>query len=378
MIPQLDSFVIVKPEHYSGFNEPSTKAILKADQQVLGLLEKIVTAGEDQLRKKTGFSNEHLPSTSPAVCKYTLDDMEIEVTSTVKRINPEYQVAFDRLTGFLDFLLDDWKDGIRKYRVRTYHDKEHPKEPFVRLDYLLSNVYRFLGDVTELKVEQKIETWAPPEYDDITTHLVIPLKLIARDTGLFSIDEPGAAKLWYQAKKFKDDVLENTVKPYKEKALENAGVSETKDETREHFEQIAGKYLIRVQSVPSPRRLAGKAMNTMFEIPEIQREEGVLPQVITNLNYRQLLDEYEPNLRNKKGDLRSVKNIGELILVHYGLEHDPKVLDAGINLQAYRAQRQDGQIYVSIPAVYTKLGQLENELIRDRMLHNLDIMHLAQ
>ncbi len=384
MIPQLDSFVIVRPDQYTGFNAESTQAVLQADQRVLGVLEKIIAQGDEQLRTKTGFSNDNMPAYSPTTTKYTLDEIQFEVTSTVKRINPEYQKAFDQLESFLEFCLTDWQEGVRKYRVRSYNtgsNKEPKKEPFIRLDYLMSNAYQFLANVTELKVEQKVECWAPPEYDDLSSRLIVPTKLLATDNGKYNISEPGAAKLWYQAKKFAKEVKENTIAPFTEEVRDRAEVSETKNETREHFEAIAGKYLIRVQSVPSPRRLAGVAMNTLFAIPEPKREEGGHPIITSRANYQTQLHDAQATLRDKKGNLKGLSKMGELPLIFYGLEQDPKVQEAEIDLSMYQAKREtnNGQnhIFVSLPAVYKRLGELENENIRDRMLHNLSILHLA-
>jgi len=362
----LDAIVLVKPETYAALDKSAAEGFFKAEQRVLSAIKGgLIDRGEDQLRAKTGFTSENLPGESPTRTEFSMDGIDYGLVTNVKVINPPYQTAFDKITGYLEVLVNDRQQGIRKDNVRTYD-----KQPFVEMDYLMWNVLWYLSRVTELGVENKFERIAAPaELDKVDLErLVIPTELMTD----FDIDRPGAAKLWYQARKFYDDVTATAVAPLKDEMVERTGVTkeEMPDETQKYWEQL-GEYLFVVQSIPSPRRQAGKAINRMYMIPQKTKPKGstALPVVPGPENYQQLLEEYKPIL---PVSLKKWKNldgkIGELVVFHYGIENEPKVQEQFPFLPEFQLKRDGDKMFVSIQAVYDRMKALEKDYMANRLL----------
>lgn len=362
----LDTIVLVKPEAYEAMDKSAAEGYFKAEQRVLSAIKDgLILRGEDQLRAKTGFTNENLPGESPIRTDFSMDGIDFGLVTNVKVINPPYQTAFDKITGFLEVLVNDRQQGIRKDNVRTYD-----KQPFVEMDYLMWNVLWYLSRVTELGVENKFERIsAPAEIDKVKLErLVIPVELM-RD---FDIEKPGASKLWYQARKFYDDVVAIAVAPLKDEMVERSGVTkeEMPDETQKYWEQL-GEYLFTVQNIPSPRRQAGKTINRLYMIPQKTKPKGstALPVVPGPENYQQLLEEYKPILPISLKKWKNLDgNIGELVVFHYGIENEPKVQEQFPFLPEFQLKRDGDKMFVSIQAVYDRMKALEKDYVANRLL----------
>ncbi|MBA3064025.1 hypothetical protein FP803_01160, partial [Candidatus Woesearchaeota archaeon] len=309
----LETIVLVKPETYESMGKIAADGYFKAEQRVLSAIKGgLIDRGEEQLRAKTGFVSENLPDESPTRTEFSMDGIDFGLVTNVKVINPPYQTAFEKITGFLEVLVNDRQQGVRKDNVRTYD-----KQPFVEMDYLMWNALWYLSRVTELGVENKFERIAAPaELDESLERLAIPTELM-RD---FDIEKPGAAKLWYQARRFYDDVSATAVAPFKDELVERTGVTkeEMPDETQKYWEQVEN-YLFVVQSIPSPRRQAGKAINRLYMIPQKTKPKGstALPVVPGPENYQQLLEDYRPILPASLKKWKNLDgNIGELVVFH--------------------------------------------------------------
>jgi len=114
------TIVIAKPEAYAGITKESAVALFKADQQVLGALKSsLIELGIGQLKARTGYTNENLPTTSPVNAEpFTLDGITFELYTTARRNNPRYEPAYAKIQGFLEVLDSDWEQGIPSNRVR--------------------------------------------------------------------------------------------------------------------------------------------------------------------------------------------------------------------------------------------------------------------
>jgi len=362
----LDAIVLVKPEAYESMGKAAAEGYFKAEQRVLSAIKGgLIDRGEDQLRAKTGFTSENLPDESPTRTEFSMDGIGFGLVTNVKVITPPYQAAFDKITGFLEVLVNDRQQGIRKDNVRTYD-----KNPFVEMDYLMWNVLWYLSRVTKLGVENKFERIAAPaEVDEmVLERLVIPVELM-RD---FNIESPGAAKLWYQARKFYDDVIATTVAPLKDELVERTGVTveEMPDETKKYWEQL-GEYLFVVQSIPSPRRQAGKVIDRLYMIPQKTKPKGstALPVVPGPENYQALLEEYRPILPTSLNRWKNLEgNIGELVVFYYGIENEPKVQEQFPFLPEYQLKKDGDKMFVSIQAVYDRMKALEENYVANRLL----------
>ena len=361
----LEAVVLVKPDAYEEMGRSAVQGYFKADQRVLSALKGFVSGGEEQLRAKTGYSNEALPGESPTRTEFTLDDIKFELVTNVKVINPPYQTALDKITGFLEVLPNDWRQGIRRDNVRTYDG-----QPFVEWNYLMWNSLWYLSRITQLGVENKFEKITAPS--DVAgmelKSLVIPLELM-RD---FHIETPGAAKLWYLAKKFLDDVVKTSIAPFEAELVSRAGVSveEMPAETKKYWEQVEN-YLFVVKNVPSPRREPGKVIARMFEIPQKDKPKGsvALPVVPSPENYVQLLEDYRetiPVALKKWRDLDG--KIGELVVFYYGVENDARVQGDFPFLQEYQLKRDGGRMFVSVQALYDRIKALEKDYKTNRLL----------
>ena len=368
----LDTIVLIKPEAYEKINKSAAEGYFKAEQRVLSAIRGgLVDRGEEQLKTKTGFTSENLPDESPKRTEFSLDGIDFNLITNVKVINPPYQTAFDKITGFLEVLVNDWNQGIRKDNVKTFD-----KKPFVEMSYLMRNALWYLSRVTELGVENKFERIAAPtEIDKMELEkLVIPVDLM-RD---FDIEKPGAAKLWYQARKFYDDVIATAVAPLKDEMVKRTRVTkeEIPDETQKYWEQ-SGKYLFVVQSIPSTRREPGKVINRLYMIPQKTKPKGstALPVVPGPENYQQLLEDYRPILLTS---LKKWKNldgkIGELIIFHYGIENEPKVQEQFPFLPEYQLKRDGNKMFVSVQSLYNRMKLLEKDYKKNRLLRKHSVI----
>jgi hypothetical protein len=364
------AITIIKPGAYERFDKASAEKFFRAEQQVLSLLEKgRIALGEEQLKAKTGFTNEHLPTASPTRTDFTLDDITFNMLTTVRANNPTYSTTFIQICSALELLQLDWKDNVRKDGVRTYDG-----EPFVRWDYLLRLVTGYLSQATILGVENKFEAITAPKEiaEEKLEALVLPLSLIDG----FEINRPGSARLWYRARRFCEEVEQETVAPLKKEVEERSGVKEMPAETQEHEEQIAD-YLFVLKSVPSPRKEYGKIISRLFEVPQKNKPEGdtSLPIVVGPDNYLTLLEEYRPILTTSLKKWKGLEGkIGELVTFFYGIEDEEKVLEQFPYLPEYKVKRDGEKIFVSIPAIYSHLKALEQDYKTNRLLRR----HSAQ
>jgi len=362
----LDAIVLVKPEAYEMLDKSAAEGYFKAEQRVLSAIKDgLIGSGEEQLRAKTGFTRENLPDESPKRTNFSLDNINFDLITNVKVINPPYQTAFDKITGYLEVMVNDWKQGIRKDNVRAFD-----KKPFVEMNYLMWNALWYLSRVKELGVENKFENIAAPAEIQAMSleRLVIPVELM-RD---FDINRHGAAKLWYQARRFYDNVIATAVAPLKDELVERTGVTkeEMPDETRKYWEQVEN-YLFVVQSIPSPQREPGKTLDRLYMIPEKTKPEGstALPVVPRPENYQRLLEEYRPILPASLKKWKNLDgNIGELVVFYYGIENEPKVQEQFQFLPEYQLKRDGDKMFVYIQAVYDRMKALEKDYKVNRLL----------
>lgn len=92
MVFDYKTIVIAKPEAYEGITRESAVELFKADQQVMGALKSsLIERGIEQLKERTGYTNENLPTTSPVKADpFTLDGITFKLFTTVRRNNPKY------------------------------------------------------------------------------------------------------------------------------------------------------------------------------------------------------------------------------------------------------------------------------------------------
>jgi len=371
----LDTIVLVKPEVYVSMGKAAADGYFKAEQRVLSAIKDgLISRGEEQLRAKTGFTSENHPDESPKRTNFSLDGINFNLITNVKVINPPYQTAFDKITGYLEVMTNDWKQGIRKDNVKTFD-----KKPFVEMNYLMWNVLWYLSRVTELGVENKFERIAAPaEIDKVDLErLAIPTELMHD----FDIEKPGAAKLWYQARRFYDGVSATAVAPFKDELVERTGVTkeEMPDETRRYWEQVEN-YLFVVQSIPSPRREAGKVIKRLYMIPQKAKPKGstALPVVPSPENYQRLLEEYIPILPASLKKWKKLDgNIGELVVLHYGIENEPRVQEEFLFLPEFQLKRDGDKMFVSIQAVYDRMKALEENYVANRLLRKHSVVPIV-
>ncbi|MBN1386227.1 hypothetical protein JW968_04630 [Candidatus Woesearchaeota archaeon] len=361
----LDVIVLVKPEAYQRLDVKAAEGYFKAEQRVLSALkEGLIERGIEQIAGLTGFSDQNLPAESPARTVIELDDINFVLSTSVRRTNPQYQKAMDKITGFLEVLANDWKKGIRKDNVRTYDGK-----PFVEWDYLMQNVLFYTSRVTGLGVQTQIESIsAPSQYDEPLDRLAVPVALM-RD---FDIRRPGTAELWYRGRRFYDDVENASVKPVKKELARKSKVTldEMPPETQKYWEQL-GAYLFTVQSIPSPRRQPGKVHDRLFLIPEKSKPKGstALPLIHDPDNYTALLEEYRPGIQTALKRWKNLEgNIGEIVTFYYGIEDEAKVAEQFPYLPEYSVKRDGSKTFVSIQALYDRIMALEQDYTKNRLL----------
>lgn len=380
-LPNLDNIIIAKPAAYQGMEVSSAEALLKAGQRVLGLLETaVVDRGSEQLKARTGYTKENLPEESPKpTAPFVLDNITFEMHTTVRRTNPKYQTAYDKIIAFVENIAYDWKEKAQKRGVRTYDDAITGNPgPFVRWDYCMARAYRYIGQVTELGVENKFDViTAPADYDaQKLDRLVLPVKILAD----FDINKPGAAKVWYLAKRFCEEVTRETVRPFKEEMETQAGGVDMSEFTKLRWKDIE-KYLFTVQSVSSPRRQPGQAIQQLLVIPEKEKKKGdtSLPVVVTEENYAQILATMGKLEVEKM--IESVKKldgeIGELVTFYYGLEEHPRVRRELPFLPQYQVHKEGDAMFVSLQAIYDRMQALEQDFTTNRVLQRHSVTPLV-
>ena len=356
------TFTILRPAAYQALEVGSVEDYLEGHQRVLTKLERIVDLGELQIKAATGYSNENVPTGSPDVKKFTFDGLVFEVTTSV-RTRTEYQTVLDQIGGFLEVMINDQRDKIRKDCVRTYDG-----EPFVRWDYLMRGILGYSSRRTSLEIAQKLEA---PEITGLE-QLVVPIELYKS----FDIKKPGAGNLWAQIKSFCKETRTATIEPLEDAMEDRAAIPSMPDETLAYFEQV-GEYLLGVRTIPSPQRQPGKVFSFLFEIPEPSKpkESTALPVITSPSNYLGILaafkDRIEPSLKRWKSPH---ENIGELITFFYGIENDARVLEAFPLLHDYKMKREGelspnaDNMFISIQTVYDRLKTLQEDYKTNRTL----------
>lgn len=359
---ELEAIFIEKPKKFKEMDESALREFMKAKQRVLAL-SSLIDEGEAQLKEKTGYDNAHLPKESPDRTNFTLDDIAFNIITNVKVNNPEYQVAFDKIVWFLEELLID---GSSRYGVRTYED-----ELFVRWDYLMGRVFRYVSGVTNLGVENKFESIVAPDRLDTMklSKLVMPINIVNEE---FNINKAGSAEVWYLMRRFYAEVMAEIVEPVKEETARKSGVSteQIPDETTDYLTQV-GKYFSKIRNIPSHRRQPGQAINRIFMIPQKDKPKGSTepPIVVGPDNYLSLLDEYRPlvNTSLKKWTKLEGK-IGELIIPFYDIGDHEKVQKEFPAISEYNLIRDGNNIFVSIRALYNRMKALEKDYKKNRLL----------
>ncbi len=382
MSQNLESIVLIKPKVYKRIGTNATKEMIRAEQSVLSSIkEGIIDVGTAQLKAKSGYDNEHLPEESPKrTPEFALDRITFGLVTDVQVINPLYQTVFDQITGFLEDTTEDWMESIQKYRIRTYEDAiTGQKGPFIRWDYLMERVLKRTSRQTKLGATNEVETINPPkelaEMD--LSRLVIPIDLVRN----FDINKPGAAKIWYLANRFYNEVQSETIKPVKKEMERRTGVKkeEMPNETKKYWEQFVN-ILYKVESVPSPRKLYGKIIDLIFAIPQKDKPEGgtALPVVPNHNNYIALLEEYGLILPKSleqwkfmkgkmKGEYNYEGKIGEAIVFYYGLENDSRVQQQFSYLPEYQLKRDGDKMFLSVQALYDRMKALEENYVVNRL-----------
>ena len=358
----LETIVLVKPEAFERMDKKAAKGVFQAEQRALSWIKNGIDIGEKQLQAKTGYTNENLPKESPTATEFTLDDIAFELKTNVKVVNPPYQTAFDMIAAFLEVLVQDREDDIRRDNVRTFDGKA-----YVEWNYLMKRVLGYISRITQLGVENKFEKIkAPEELDASLDKLVVPVNLIEK----FDIEKPGAARFWYQARKFYDEVIAATVAPFKGELVARSRVTEMPAETKRYWEQIE-EYLFVVDSIPSAQRQPGKVLKRLFTVPRKTKPTGstALPIIVGPENYGDLLEEFRPGLAKSLGRWKDVDGkIGEVVVFYYGLENDAKVQEQMPFLPNYDVKRDGDKIFVSVQALYDRMKALQTDYKTNRLL----------
>ncbi len=361
----LESIVLEKPVPYDVMDLGSAESYLKILQGWLTMIKVgIVDKGEEQLKAMTGYDGEHIPDESPVRLDYSTQGFDFSLITNVKVVNPPYQSICDKINGFLEVVVNDWRQGVRKDGVRTYD-----KEVFVEWNYLMRNVLGYSSRSSRLGVENKFEKIiAPSEVDELSVdRLAVPLDL----WGDFNVEKPGAVKIWYLARKFYEEVMEETVKPFKATLVENAKDVEAPIESKKYSEQIE-KYGFVVQRVVSPRRQPGKLFSLLYAIPQKGKKRGStsLPVIPGPDNYVQLLEDYRSELpKSLKKWKKFDGKIGELVVFYYGIEGDERVQDEFKFLPEYAVKRDGDKMFVSVQALYDRMVALEKNYKVNRVLN---------
>lgn len=379
-----DNFVFVKPKAFTELDTGAVGRVFRADKRVLPHLDRLVELGTEQLKAKSGFDNEHLPKETKVVSpEFSYDGISFQLETKVSRLNPKYDNMFEELKTFLGHVQYLWGQNATKQVVITdevSHGKSVKDEPFIRWDFLMVNAMRYNENWTQLKVSTEPKTTAPADYDNMPLNrLVVPAELVAN----FKIDRPGAAKVWYLAARFVDEVKSELKSPV-QKAME-AKVEEMPEETQKYLEQF-GNMLYTVTVVPSQRPLSGQVYKRLFAIPEKVRKKGdkALPVIAGKDNYLQLLADYAPTIGEGMDKWATLEgNIGEMNVIFFGLQDHPRTRKEFPQIKRYIAQADSPldrvkwdnpatvekyarNIWVSLNAVIKRMDGLDEDYTMDR------------
>ena len=137
-------------------------------------------------------------------------------------------------------------------------------------------------------------------------------------------------------------------------------------------------YLFRVQRVTSPRRQPGKALTRLFKIPEVEKEEGEMPRIITAANFREVVTEYRPRIEASLRRWKNLEgNIGELIAFCYDLQDDPKVREQFAYLPEYQVEKDGDQMFVRVRGLRARMRALEEDYLKNRVLARHEVRPLV-
>ncbi|MBD3310628.1 hypothetical protein GF351_05405 [Candidatus Woesearchaeota archaeon] len=365
IIDKIEAVVLVRPEAYDPENMSSAKGYFEAKNGCLATLKKkMLDPGTEQLKAQAPEPLEK----SPSETEVTLDGIDFTLKTVARRNNPEYQKAFDRTLGFLEVLADDWEQGIRRDNIRTYNTRSDTgrtrSAPFVEWHYLMGRVLSHISEVTEVGKKTEISVSGTGELDQRNLDcLVLPVEALQG----FDITREGSAELWHLGRRFYEEVMADTVKPYKEEMEARAD----QDETGMYWKQLE-KEVFLAKSISSPRREPGKTMQLMYKIPVKARAKDSrgFPVVPGPKNYMEVLDSYEDSLaRSLKTWKKLEGNIGEMIIFYYGMQDHERVRKEMPAVKGYGLIRDSDRMFVSLEAVEQRMRSLEKDYVANRKLH---------
>lgn len=372
------NIVFLKPGAYREPGESAARGYFEASQRVLSFIEKgLVKRGYDEIRALTGYSGDNPPDESPKKTPtITLDGIEIDLVTDVRALNPDYGEAFKDIGTLMRGLIFAWEKGYAADFYRTSGKKGNAMA--VNWNYVMENAHKSISGVTELEVVNQIKGMRPPgDYGRMKLdRLAVPVEVM-RD---FDIRRPGTAKIVYLAKRFCEEIIKDTVGPFRQEMIRKTGITrkEMPEKTDEFPEQI-GKDLFTVKSIPSPRKQYKKGIETVFKIPQKGKPKGSreLPVIPDDENYIELLEEYRDVLPSSLKKWKSLQgNIGEIVTFYYGIEGEERVREELGSLPEYLLERKGDSMFVSGHAIYKRLMEVGN-VKTDRLLRKIESEHIV-
>lgn len=112
------------PLEINNISQSSFVEYLSWDQNKKEVRKILINPFEEKIKQLTGFNDENIPSNVESV---TLDvgqyPIEVTITPTTKR--PQYQVVVQEFSNYINFLIEQKDEGIRRKYVRTYNDEDY-------------------------------------------------------------------------------------------------------------------------------------------------------------------------------------------------------------------------------------------------------------
>ena len=137
------------------------------------LKRRILKGFKDKAALRTGYNNRNLPESATPTIMPIGDEIILSVTSTPTTKRPSYSVVNEEFSYYIDFLLHQHANGIKRRGIIT-----HDGKAYASVDYLIDELRNSIDKLTEGKedVSYSLELVEPEELvSRVPKHLQISL-----------------------------------------------------------------------------------------------------------------------------------------------------------------------------------------------------------
>jgi len=262
-----------KPKPITKFDNESADLYQRGKHYITPLLDSlIINSFEDDLKKRTGFSDSNPPQKETET-EIIVDRISFTVITSPSTKRPQYTLVYEEVTNYVSHLIEEHQ-RIGRIKDITRIDNE----PYISLNLLIEKIKNTIENAKVGKegIKQKIT------YDEetVSKDIINATALAVNVSRTNKIDVEGSARIYLMAKQIHDAYSEN-IKRFEELIKLRTGFSKENipDESKEIIITEIPKYLFLVKVIPTVTTSFTKIINNLvYETPtgKITEKTGIL------------------------------------------------------------------------------------------------------